>query len=60
MKEAIPTLVTLFDKVDMSELPTWAKATIAVSLAITPSLEWFLALAIVSKFVGLVEKLLSF
>jgi len=59
MKETTPALVTLFDKVDMSELPTWAKTTIAVTLALTPTLEWFLLLAIVARFTSLVEKLLG-
>jgi phosphate/sulfate permease len=59
MKETTPTLVTIFDKVDMSELPNWAKTIIAVFLTISPLLEWFFAFAIVSKLTNLVEKLLG-
>ena len=60
MKETKQSPESFFVKVTKSELPNWAKTTIAVSLVLTPLLEMLSKLIIVRQLADLVERLLSY
>lgn len=59
MKESNKTLETLFDKVTKSKLPIWAKTTVVISFALTPLIEVFSRVVLVSQISNLIQKLIS-
>jgi hypothetical protein len=60
MKEINPISESFYDKITKSRfLPDWAKATIAISLALTPLLEILYRYVLVKQVADLITKLLG-
>ena len=60
MKEASnKSLESLFDKVTKSKLPNWAKTTIALSIFLSPLLEYLSRWILLKQVAEIVSKLLG-